>query len=208
MTAIGLISDVHARVAPVREALEIFAREGVQQVFCAGDIAGYHHELAETVALLADSGVQAVCGNHDLHYPDKPDTDAGTLAYLGRLPTVIDTVIEGKRVYIVHAEPPDACMGGGIRLLDKFGAVRRDRAGYWTGQLADFGCDVLVIGHTHQVFAERLGATLVVNPGSTAFNHSCAVLRLPEARVEIFPLSGRSVEPYWSWSEYMRSKTG
>lgn len=208
MTAVGLISDVHATAAPVREALAIFAREGVQQVFCAGDIAGYRDELAETVTLLADNGVRSVRGNHDLRYlEEQPATaDDGVAAYLRTLPAVIDTVIEGRRVYMVHAEPPDACIGGGIRLLDQDGAVRPERALQWHRQLAGFDCDVLVVGHTHQVFAERLGNTLVVNPGSSVFNHACAILHLPEASVQVIPLSGQPVARYWSWHEYMRSK--
>jgi putative phosphoesterase len=210
MTAIGLISDVHARAAPVREALAIFAREGVQQVFCAGDIAGYHDELAETVALLADHGVRTVRGNHDLRYLEAQDTalDDPAAAWLRRLPAVIDMDLEARRVYMVHAQPPDACTGGGIRLLDEHGGVRPERAAHWERQLADCGCDVLVVGHTHQVFAERLGDTLVVNPGSSAFNHACAILRLPELAVDVFPLSGQAVLPYWNWSEYMKDRAG
>jgi putative phosphoesterase len=210
MTAIGLISDVHARAAPVREALAIFAREGVAQIFCAGDIAGYHQELVETVTLLAESGVRAVRGNHDLRYLEARGAVTGdpVAAYFRQLPAVIDTVLERRRVYMVHAEPPEACAGGGIRLLDPHGAVREDRAAHWRRELEDCPADVLVVGHTHQVFAERLGATLVVNPGSSVFNHSCAVLRLPELSVQFHALSGRPVRPYWNWSEYLRSRAG
>lgn len=210
MTAIGLLSDVHAAAAPVREALAIFARAGVTQVFCAGDVAGYHDGLAETVALLAAHDVQTVRGNHDLRWlQDRYDAHhdpAG--AWLHRLPAVIDTVIEGRRVYMVHAEPPDACTGGGIRLLDEDGNVRPERAALWTDRLAGSGYDVLVVGHTHQVFAAQLGGTLVVNPGSSVFNHACAILHLPELSVEVCPLSGQPVTPYWSWNGYMQGRAG
>lgn len=207
MTAIGLLSDVHATAAPVAEALALFRRAGVDQVWCAGDIAGYRDGLEDTVALLADHGVRAIRGNHDLRYLGRPDTDPGgrVAAYLRALPAVIDTVIAGRRVYMVHAEPPDACNGGGIRLLDAEGRVRPERAEEWRLRLAPWACDVLVVGHTHQVFAERLGPTLVVNPGSSAFNHSCAILRLPEMSVSVYPLSGQGVQPYWNWSEYMKT---
>jgi len=209
MTLLGLISDVHATPAPVAEALAIFEREGVDQVLCAGDIAGYRQHLEDTIALLDGNGVRAVRGNHDLRYLDRYGADSGDLAtaYLGRLPAVIDTVVENKRVYMVHAQPPDECNGGGIRLLGPDGEIRRDRAALWEQQLAGCDCDVLVIGHTHQVFAAQLGATLVVNPGSSAFNHSCAILRLPEMSVQVFPLSGQAVAPYWNWSEYMKSES-
>ena len=186
MTAIGLLSDVHATAAPVALALEIFHRAGVEQVWCAGDIAGYRSELDHTIALLADNGVRAIRGNHDLRFLDRPDTDPDSRAaiYLRGLPAAIDTVIAGQRVYMVHAEPPDACNGGGIRLLDPQGAVRPERAAEWTRLLAARDYDVLVVGHTHQVFARQLANTLVINPGSPQYNHACAILDLDTLSVE------------------------
>jgi len=208
MALLGLLSDVHATAAPVREALAIFEQAGVDQVLCAGDIAGYHDEVEKTVALLADSSVRAVRGNHDLRYLDRSGENAEdrVSVYLRRLPAVIDIEVAGKRLLVVHAEPPDACEGGGIRLLDKDGKLRPERAVLWTQQLAGCDCDVLVVGHSHQVFAEWLGGTLVVNPGSTVFNHSCAILRLPEMTVQVLPLSGQSVRRTWNWAEYMAGK--
>jgi putative phosphoesterase len=204
MAVIGLISDVHATPAPVAEALSIFEQAGVDQVFCAGDIAGYHDELEQTVALLAESGCEAVLGNHDLLYLDHygDETDNAAVAYFRRLPASMETLIAGKRVYLVHAHPPDACHGG-IKLLNREGQVQPDRIALWTQQLQMLDCDVLVVGHTHQVFAERVGNTLVVNPGSSAFNHSCAILRLPEMSVEVIPLSGKAIERTWNWGDHV-----
>lgn len=204
MALIGLLSDVHATPAPVAEALSIFAQEGVERVLCAGDIAGYRDELEETVGLLAASDCQAVLGNHDLlyldHYGDEPDNAA--VAYFRQLPAALDTVIAGRRVYMVHAHPPDASHGG-IKLLNRAGEVQADRIAWWAGELEAFNADVLVLGHTHQVFAERVGGTLVVNPGSSAFNHSCAILRLPEMTVRFFPLSGREIVRAWNWGDHV-----
>jgi len=204
MALIGLISDVHATPAPVAEALSIFEQAGVEQVFCAGDIAGYREELEQTIELLVESGCQSILGNHDLlymdHYADDPGNRA--VAYFRQLPSLIDTMIAGKRVYMVHAHPPDACHGG-IKLLDKQGKVQPDRVASWTEQLQTFDRDVLVVGHTHQVFAEQAGNTLMVNPGSSAFNHSCAILRLPEMTVQTFPLSGKRIEKNWNWSDHV-----
>ncbi len=175
MAALGLISDVHATAAPVQEALAIFKRAGVDQVLCAGDIAGYHEEVEETVALLIDNDVQAVRGNHDLRYLDRcgEHEDGPVAAYFRQLPAVLDIDVAGRRVYVVHAEPPDACDGG---------------------------------GQSHQVFTERLGNTLVVNPGSSVFNHSCAILRLPEMTVQMLPLSGGPIRKTWNWADYMAGK--
>ena len=205
MALIGLISDVHATPAPVAEALSIFEQAGVEQVFCAGDIAGYREQLDETIALLVDNNCRAILGNHDVGYLEKhaDGADNRAVAFFRQLPAAIDTTIAGKRVYMVHAQPPDACHGG-IKLLNRQGVVQPDRIALWTEALQGVDYDVLVVGHTHQVFAERVGNTLVVNPGSSAFNYSCAILRLPEMTVEVFPLSGKTIAKTWNWSDHFK----
>lgn len=204
MVRIGLLSDVHSQPAPVAEALSIFSAREVDHIWCAGDIAGYGKQLEETVTLLAASACHVVRGNHELRYLDQLEDGVQTMAsrYFMQLPAVVDETIAGRRVYMVHAHPPDACMGG-IKLLDQQGAIMNERVVQWTQRLRAFEYDVLVVGHTHQVFAEQLGSTLVVNPGSTAFNHSCAILALPEMSVEVFPLSGKAIERTWNWSDHV-----
>jgi putative phosphoesterase len=205
MALIGLISDVHATPAPVAEALLIFEQAGVEQVLCAGDIAGYREQLDETIALLIDNNCRAILGNHDVGYLEKhaDDADNRAVAFFRQLPAAIDTTIAGKRLYMVHAQPPDACHGG-IKLLNRQGVVQPDRIALWTEALQGGDYDVLVVGHTHQVFAEQVGNTLVVNPGSSAFNYSCAILRLPEMTVEVFPLSGKVIAKTWNWSDHFK----
>ena len=204
MTSIGLISDVHATPAPIEEALSIFEQAGVEQVFCAGDIAGYGDQLEQSIALLVKSGCQTILGNHDLLYLDhcEDDVDNEAVAFFRRQTTSMNMTIAGKRVYMVHAQPPDDCHGG-IKLLNREGEVQPDRVAFWTDELKALDCDVLVVGHTHQVFAEQIGDILVVNPGSSAFNHSCAILSLPEMTVQVFPLSDKEIEKTWNWGDHM-----
>jgi putative phosphoesterase len=209
-TRIGLISDVHATVAPVEEALSVFERERVDMILCAGDIAGYGSELDQTVAVLVESACQAVRGNHEVWFlednSDRPEHS--TFRFLNGLPFVLESTIEGKTLYMVHASPPQSYMDG-IKLLDQQGEILADRKRYWTQCLSGFDRDVLVVGHTHQVFAVSLGRVLVVNPGSTKFNHSCAILTLPDMRFEVYPLSGRTPVKSWNWGmTYKQNQTG
>ena len=205
MALIGLVSDVHATPEPLEEALSLFRKAGVEQVFCAGDIAGYRDGVQQTVALLRANDCRTVLGNHDLDYRESHAAEPGNraVAFFRQLPAAIEASIAGKRVYMVHAHPPDACHGG-IKLLNRQGEVQPDRAAFWSEQLLAFDIDVLVVGHTHQVFAEWLGKTLVVNPGSSVFNHSCAILCLPEMTVELLSLSGKAIDKTWNWAEYVR----
>lgn len=200
-TRIGLISDVHASPGPLAEALRIFAREGVNDIICAGDIAGYHDQLEATVKLLSDAGCKAIAGNHDLKYLARPDNETSprARAYLRELPYRLELEVEGRQMLVVHAGPPAQIDGSGIRLLDQQGAVRPERRAEWTERLTGLDRDVLVVGHTHQVFAERLGDALVVNPGSSVFNHSCSILSLPDLSVRSFALGDREIVRCWNF---------
>ena len=204
MALIGLISDVHAAPEPVAEAMAIFSDAGVEQVLCAGDIAGYNDDLEQTIDLLLDSNCHSIMGNHDLLYLDHHEDEQGNrcIAFLEHLPVSYETRIEGKNIYMVHAQPPDSCHGG-IKLLDKKGIVQPEKIAFWADKLQPFEYDVLVVGHTHQVFSETIAGTLVVNPGSSVFNNCCAILRLPEMTVELFALSGKNIVNTWNWGEHV-----
>lgn len=199
-TRIGLISDPHATAAPVEEALSLFKAAGVDRIFCAGDIAGYGNELEQTLDLLVEGDCRAISGNHDLWYvedsADKPETRTRT--FFSNLPSVLELTIEGKKLYMVHASPPRSYLEG-IKLLDERGEILPERKQEWSERLQGFEYDVLVVGHTHQVFAERLANTLVINPGSTKFNHSCAILELPGLAFQVLPLSDKRVVKSWNW---------
>lgn len=202
MKKLGLISDPHADPKPVAEALSIFKQQQVDAVWCTGDIVGYGEKIEETIGLLQQSGCQSILGNHEIWYLEKEtgQGDTATMRYLNSLPLVMHKVIEGKRLYMVHASPPDSMIEG-IRLLDQHGNIIEAEKQLWSERLSDFDYEVLIVGHTHQVFAEVLGSILLINPGSSWFNHSCAILSLPDLQVQWFALSGQSIKKSWNWAE-------
>lgn len=202
-TMIGIISDVHASPAPLKQALEIFAQAGVAEIICAGDIAGYFDQTAECIELLERYPCKTIMGNHDESFLQEikspEDRNSHTCRYLQSLPLKLELTVEQKSIYVVHAEPPTA-MHGGIKLLDQQGEFENDRVSAWEKHLADFAYDVLIVGHTHQVFCLRMGETLVINPGSSQFNHSCMILTLPEMDVQTFNLEHKEIVKCWNFS--------
>lgn len=206
---IGLISDVHATATPLREALTIFKEEGVDLVLCAGDVAGYGTELEQSIELLANRSCTTILGNHDVWCMDRlaEEQAAQVQIFFAHLSGTWEATIEGKRIFAVHASPP-LSMTRGITLLDQYEKILPREKEQWTHELAGYGLDVLIVGHTHQVFAEMLGQTLVVNPGSTTFNHSCAILSLPDLDVRTLPLSGKMIRKVWHWGMMSRAERG
>lgn len=202
---IGLISDVHATPDPLREALSIFQKEDVDISLCAGDIAGYGDALDETVELLIESKSQVISGNHDTWFLESTEFREKKWVhnFFSQLPSTLDLNVEEKNLFMVHASPPYSNMKG-MKLLDQHGSVIPGRKRQWKNYLEKFNHDVLIVGHTHQVFVERLGGTLVINPGSTKFNHTCAVLTLPDMKVQVFPLSNKTPLKVWNWGQMER----
>lgn len=208
-TRIGLISDLHSTLEPLQEALAIFEREQVDVIICAGDMAGYgeqkiEHYIEPLIDLLQAHDCLMVAGNHDhwseqdrpaLHKANNPEK---LKHFFDALPTHLELNIEGKRLYVVHASPPDL-QHGGIKLLDPEGRVYPERKLFWSNELKNLPADVLIVGHAHQILCEQLGPILLINPGSTVFNHNCAILTLPEMCVAHFPLSGKTPIKVWNW---------
>ncbi len=197
---IGLISDVHATAAPLLEALTIFEQENVDLVLCAGDIAGYGTELEQSIELLAERNCTTILGNHDVWHIDNQveGQEKRGETFFHNLPVTWESTVEGKRIFAVHASPP-LSMNRGIILLDQYEKILLGNKEQWAHELERYGLDVLVVGHTHQLFAEVLGQTLVINPGSTKFNHTCAILSLPDLKVRTIPLSGKTPRKVWHW---------
>jgi len=207
-TKIGLVSDVHASPQPLKQALDIFKQQAVSRIICAGDIAGYFEGLSHTIKLLQENNCDCVIGNHDQSYlEDNPHlVDSEDSQYLEALPESLEYNIEGKRLYVVHAHPPKS-QHGGIKLLDQQGEVIQTQLDSWSQKLLDFDYDVLIVGHTHQVFAEHIGNTLLLNPGSSQFNHSCMVLSLPDLEVQTYTLGDQAIIKCWNFS-YLFSRPG
>lgn len=200
-TKIGLVSDVHASPAPLKQALEIFTRENVDDIICAGDIAGYFDTLEPTIELLREFNCKTVIGNHDQAFlqGEQKDKYPSARAYLQDLPQTLELEIAGKRILVVHANPPSE-QHGGIKLLTQQGDIIDERKQHWCEALADLDHDVLIIGHTHQVYAEQIGDVFVLNPGSSVFNHSCMILSLPDLTVQTYALENKEIIKCWYFS--------
>jgi len=208
-TRIGIISDIHSTLAPLQQAMDIFAQQNADLIICAGDIAGYgEDELYEVILTLQSYNCLIISGNHD-HLPDQLVSSPHAEfihQFFSSLPLHLSLTLEDKKIYVVHAQPPDL-QHGGIKLLDPDGNIFSDRLEAWKESLQGFEHDVLIVGHTHQVFNTKIGAVQVINPGSTQFNHSCMILSLPDMQVKTFALGNKEIVKTWNWGIFYRENS-
>ena len=179
MTRIAIISDVHADVHALSDALAQAERLGCDAVICAGDLVDGGLFPDETIALLRERAIPCIRGNHDRwrvaeraaaddgDYKQRFTEDAGgsgaelaheTLQFLAALPTTWNGTFDGVRVALRHATPRSDM--DGIYPTD---ASLAD-AERW---LAEAEADVLLVGHTHQLFTMTTpSGGLIANPGA------------------------------------------
>ncbi len=195
---IGFIADIHAQAQALEDALLRLEDAGAEQIFCAGDLAGYFDELDACIRLLQRHRVRSVLGNHDLEFLSR-HPDSAAARWLAALPRSLSLDLDGRRILLVHGAPPQDT-DRGIRLLDADGHWIKGEVTAWHERLAEVETDLLVVGHSHQVYRRRFGSLLLLNPGSTVFNHSAALVETEQLTVRFLPLEQRAILPSWNFS--------
>jgi predicted phosphodiesterase len=188
---LAVVSDVHADLHALQDALRCIDAMKCDRVVCAGDTVDYGMFPNETLALLEERSIVTVRGNHDRWALESSKSFDGEwrLAPSSRrflelsLPSW-STTVDGTRVEVHHGSPSgdmDGIYPPGWRHplelnLPDFGHRPPNPAALLRG------ADVLLCGHTHLAFEWRVGARLIANPG--------ALLRSPGEGADNPPATG------------------
>lgn len=133
---IGLIADTHDHLVRIRQAVSILDRAGVELVIHAGD---YCSPFAVRELGGLDAPLHGITGNND---GDVYEIQRAFAEIGARLESQWwETEIAGRRVLVMHEPRGVVDVAGGGRY------------------------DLVVYGHTHERDENRIGGTLVVNPG-------------------------------------------
>lgn len=175
MTRIAIITDVHADLHALTDALARADQMGCDVVLCAGDLVDGGLFPDETIALLRERAIPCIRGNHDRWRVAERTTsndqryteDAGgsgaelapeTLQFLAALPLTWNGVFDGVRVAVRHGTPRSD-MDGIYPSEASVADMER-----W---LHESQAEVLLVGHTHQPFTmTNLRGGLIANPGA------------------------------------------
>ncbi len=192
LSRVGVIGDVHAAAALLASALELLATHAVDAVVCAGDVVDGPGDADLAVALLRDSGVITVRGNHDRwllngELRDLPDAHRlehlapDTREWLNRLPPQVRLATPHGELLVCHGLGADDMN----RLApDQFGYSLEVNAALH--DLIRQGAPRLVIkGHTHRRAVYTCGPLVVLDAGTLAGHGppSTSILDLPLQQV-------------------------
>jgi putative phosphoesterase len=158
---IGIVSDVHCNHAALRIALE---RMGdVDELLCAGDSVYQFRFSNEVMAILRERHARYILGNHEDVLLGKWGeraraadwVRADELAYMASHESRMEMPLpNGRKLVMVHGSPWEP---HNEYIYPNSPAIAR---------FAEIEADYVVLGHTHYQMAERVGRTLVINPGS------------------------------------------
>ena len=155
---IGIVSDSHGNKQTVAAALKLLSERGVGCILHCGDI-----DDAATVHLFAGTPTHFVLGNcdHDEAALREAARQIGATLH-GRFAAL---ELDGIRIAMIHGDDE-----------------KRKRAEIDSGEH-----DYLFCGHTHVAERQRVGPTLVVNPGALhrARPKTCVVLDLQTRGLEL-----------------------
>lgn len=158
---IGVVSDTHAHVANTQAAITLLESLSVERVLHCGDICS-----AIVAKLFTEWPTDFVFGNcdHDREELAAEIADAGQTCH----GVFGDLKIAGRRIALLHSDDHR-----------KFQQVNTS---------GDF--DLVCYGHTHIAKIEKVGDTVVLNPGALyrANPHSLAVVDLATMDAEIVNL--------------------
>ncbi len=167
-----VISDIHANI----DALEAID-EQYDRLLCLGDIVDYGPAPVACLEALREPMLR-VRGNHDNAVAFRTDCGCGEafrhlsvetreymwqvlsdrqISWLGEPELLLETEIDGKRIYAVHAAPSDP-------LFKYLPPDTPDDELAREAALAD--ADIILMGHTHKPFLREAGGKLLVNAGS------------------------------------------
>jgi len=161
---IGIISDTHLPYRMEKLPTSIYhIFQGVDCILHAGDV----DEIAHLHPLQALAPLHAVRGNIHL----------GDFSMGGRdLPAAVQVMVAGKQIVVTHGHRP-GLMGWLLKVPEILWATLPGfNIKHLNYSIAQRLCnafpqaDIVVFGHTHAAYAQKIGKILVFNPGSVVPN--------------------------------------
>jgi putative phosphoesterase len=178
---IGIISDIHGNLPGLRASWNLLTELEVDSVICLGDLVHYGPFPSEVVEFVRQRGIDTVQGNCDravargrddtgdefdnIHWRQlaqkslqwtTDNLSADQRKYLRKLPVELRYKFGRSELLCVHGLP------GNIS-----GRIQENSTNEVYGFLLERNfCQVLALGHTHEMFLRSVRAGLILNPGS------------------------------------------
>jgi putative phosphoesterase len=181
MQRAAVITDIHGNLAALEATLEWIDGEGIDRIYCGGDLVGYGAYPNEVCALIEHRGIPTIYGNYDYAiardmddcgcaYVTEHDRELGQQSvawtlqhteqpakdFMRELPFDLRFRVGSIDVHLVHGSP---------RKVNEYLFEDKPASLYERLAAAELA-QALVFGHTHKPWVHEFGGVLFVNCGS------------------------------------------
>jgi putative phosphoesterase len=178
---VAVITDIHGNLEALEATLAWIDGEGIDRIYCGGDLVGYGAYPNEVCALIEERQIPTIYGNYDYAiardlddcgcaYVTEHDrelgqqsvawtlknTDAPAKSFMRTLPFDLRFEVGATSVHLVHGSP---------RKVNEY-LFEEKPASLYERLAAAEDAQTLVFGHTHKPWVRAYGGVLFVNCGS------------------------------------------
>lgn len=177
MHTIAILSDIHGNMQALEAVLEDMKREGVERIYCLGDLVGKGPDSVRVVDRMVEECDVIVRGNWD-ELVVRIDSDQQfrwhaerlgpkRLEILEALPFSYDFIMSGRHIRLVHASPQSV-----YHRVQPWDSLEKRLGMFeYTPLLRDplhpgQSPDAVVYGDIHQAYLQHLHGKTLINCGS------------------------------------------
>ena len=181
MDKIAIISDIHGNLEALKVVLKDIKERNIEKIFCLGDIVAKGTHQEECVNLVRENCEIVLKGNCDDYFTSKIDRETKpeielkridwinsklsdeSKNFLKSLPYSFEFYLSGRLVRLFHATP-NKINGfvGNIDTIDRLYSLFLPSKNTISNKKAD----VVVYGHIHTPFIQRIYNRTIINSGS------------------------------------------
>ncbi len=178
---IAVISDIHGNLEALKTVLNDIKNRNIDKIYCLGDIMAKGSHQQECFDLIRENCEVIIKGNCDEYFTSDIDVsnmkeveinrirwnrtklDEKSKEYLRNLPFCHEFYMSGRLVRLIHAHPKEiAKFAGNIDKIDRIYELVLPSENTSSNEKAD----VLIYGHTHVPYVQKLYNRYVINGGS------------------------------------------
>ena len=192
-TRIAIISDIHGNIEALNTVLDDIKSKGIDKIYCLGDIIAKGSHPVECINQIRKNCEVILKGNCEEHYTSDVDLsgkgqleidritwnknmlDDESSLFLHNLPYCYEFYMSGRLIRLLHAHPEriDKFAGNIDSIKNIYELVLPSE-----NTISDEKADVLIYGHIHTPYVQKIYNRYIINPGSVG--NALDVFRNPE----------------------------
>ncbi len=178
---IAIISDIHGNLEALKSVLNDIESKNINKIYCLGDIIAKGSHPKECIDLIKEKCEVVLKGNCDEYFTSNIDLsnkttqeidrikwnksmlDEESAKYLVNLPFCYEFYMSGRLIRLVHAHPEriDKFTGNIDSINNIYDLVLPS-----SNTISDEKADVLIYGHIHTPYVQKMYNRYIINAGS------------------------------------------